>query len=279
MTGMKPGNDMHSELIHKLASLVGKDILKYDDIFLLQAVTGRLAATGKAGIEEYLSMLQTETTEKELFKATLNVSYTEFFRNSVTYAYLETVILPHLVINKINNNRNLLRIWSAGCSTGQEAYSVAFILEDLKSSMLKPFSFIIFATDISPDNIARASEGSYPAQDLDNVPMKNVSKYFEKKGNKYIVQKRIMETIRFAVFDLLDASAASPPDAVFGDFDLIICGNLLLYYNEDIRNRMIAKLSKSLNSKGFLACGESEREIILTHGFHEVFPHSSIFNQ
>lgn len=279
MYGVKARHDMHTELIHKLVSLVGKDVLKYDDAFLLQAVAGRLASAGKDDIEEYLTMLQTDSIEKEILKASLNVSYTEFFRNPVTYAYLETVILPHLVLSKINKNRKLLRIWSAGCSTGQEAYSIAFILEDLKSLMMKPFSFMIFGTDINPENILKASEGSYPQQDLDNVPMKHVLRYFSEKGSKYIIQKRIKDTIRFAVFDLLDAPTASPPEAVFGDFDLIICGNMLLYYNEDMRNIMIAKLSKGLNSSGYLACGESEREIILGHGFREVYPHSSIFYQ
>ncbi len=107
--------------------------------------------------------------------------------------------------------------------------------------------------------------------------MKRVSKWFTKLGDSYLVNDELKENIEFSVFDLFNERYSCPPTSIFGDFDIIVCANLLFYYKPEYRKKIIKKTSNSLSKNGYLITGETERDILMQTGFREVYPQTAIF--
>jgi chemotaxis methyl-accepting protein methylase len=191
-------------------------------------------------------------------------------------------VLEYFVIPKIINQKNKkkgknIRIWSCACASGQEPYSIAMILENHKMAKKDSFNYQIFATDIDSKQIKNAEKGVYTDQVLKNVPLKDIQHWFTVQENQYTISESLKEKITFSQFDLLDPIQTVPPDSIFGGFDIIMCANLLFYFNEDSRNTILKKLINSSNKDCFFITGEVERDYFLKQNFIEVYPNSSIF--
>lgn len=232
-----------------------KDLTIYDEAFLVKTLRRRMAAIA-INQSDYALYLQKNRDEAESLMASFQISYSHFFRNGLTFAVLEQVVLPQLLSHKPENGE--IRVWSAGCSTGQEAYSIAILLEELLISSSKPMRFRIFATDLSSEALDTARTGVYDEDSLSNVRMKYIKRYFSKMGAAYQVVPGLTEKIVFSQYDLLDAHSTNPPDSIYGDFDMIFCCNLLFYYQTPVRRSIVKKLKRSLAEGGFLITGEAE---------------------
>ena len=257
----------------------GIDISKYDEVFLNKSVTKRMKDTLCETDVAYYAYLEQSNIESEIFLNSLQISYTEFFRNTLTFSVLEKIIIPSMVIKKTNSNRNEIRIWSAACASGQETYSLVMLLKELSIALGGKINFRIFATDQSESQIQEAELGQYPESALDCINMKRVKQWFTKQGNIYTVKPDLKKYIDFSVFDLLNEEFSSPPASIFGDFDLVICSNLLFYYKPEFQKKIIQKTSKCLSVNGYLITGETERDILIHSGFKEVYPQSAIFKK
>ena len=178
-----------------------------------------------------------------------------------------------------DSNKSEVRIWSCACAAGQEPYSLAILMEEIKERRQEALKYRIFATDQSQLQVHEAHEGKYMASDLDNVTLKRVSRWFDKHGNTYMVKKELKNNIDFSVFDLFNEQYSSPPASIFGDFDLVVCANLLFYYKNEEREKIIEKVSNGLHKDGFLITGETEREILIRFGYKEVYPQSGVFRR
>lgn len=258
----------------------GFDFSCYDDSFLQKSVEKRLSATGISTASAYCTYLATNIIEQKIFFNSLSISYSEFFRNSLTFPLLEQHIFPGLIALKQKNGQSEIRIWSAGCAAGQEAYSAAILLDEMTAERVDRVSFRIFATDRCDSELEAAQKGVYDSAAVRNVRLKHLRKYFTEHGDSYELAENLKARVNFSLFDLLDESATSPPASIYGDFDLVFCSNLLFYYHPDAQKNVLDKVYRSLSPEGYLVTGEAERAIVEKHGGFTSFARpSAIFRK
>ncbi len=268
-------NEKNHKIIDLLFRLRDLDVSKYDEMFLNKALHARIAEKSCKSEEEYYHLLNQSDDEVNDFIQSLSISYSEFFRNSLTFSVLEKIVLPSIIHKTDVFNRKEIRIWSAACASGQETYSLVMLLNEY--SVKKNNYYRIFATDSSENQIEKAQNGSYYLHDLTQLTVKRLDKWFVKNKDIYTVKPDLKHNVEFSIFDLLDKDHSCPPSSIFGNFDLIFCANVLFYYKPEFRKKIIKKLTNSLSANGYLVTGETEREMLLKYGFHEVYPQSAIF--
>lgn len=200
-------------------------------------------------LQEYVELLQKSLTELDLLYHDLLINVTRFFRDIESFEYLENVLFPKLLNSK--NANETLRIWIPACSTGEEAYSIAMIINHLQADNNKKIPVKIFATDLSEQAIAVARVGEYSQNDLKNIPQKYIENYFTKTGNVFCIAKEIREMCLFATQNIL----RDPP---FSRMDFISCRNLLIYFDAEAQKKVFSTLHFALNETGYLMLGKAE---------------------
>ena len=271
-------DDLH-QIVKTMNVMQGTDISRYEESFLLKSIEKRMAATSRTTFTEYCGYLSEDNGEADEFLRSLNITYSEFFRNPLTFAVLEQRVLPRLIEEKQESGTAEIRVWSAGCAAGQEVYSVAILLDELLAARKHPLSFRIFATDIAETALASARSGVYDAAAVQNVRLKHIQSCFAVQKGSYSVAGRLREHIEFSFYDLLDERSTSPPGSIYGDFDLVFCSNLLFYYTPAIRQFILNKLCHSLAPGGYFVTGEAERSIVETINLQEISPLSAVYRK
>lgn len=262
-----------------LLTRYNRNISAFSDSFLQNSINSRKSSLEIGNDEEYMNYLEVNEAEADLLVDKLTNSYSEFFRNPLTFAYLEQVILPQLIEAKKARNEKEIRIWTCACASGQEAYSLAILGDELTKSVRADLTFRIFATDISSKELSNAQIGIYNLSTLGNVALKRIQTYFTKEGEFYTVDARLKEYIDFSVFDLLSNQECCPPPSVFGNFDLVFCSNLLFYYKPEYQASILGKAGNCLVKGGYLITSETERDRISEKYYREVFLNSAIFQK
>ncbi len=252
-----------SAIVHTMNSVYGFDVSQYDYSFLKQTIEKRCTAIEIKKFSDYEIYLSKNLVEAQNLFHALNINYTEFFRNTLTYAHLEQWILPRLIEKKTEDSE--LRIWSAGCSTGQEAYSIAMLVEKINAKRQQALRYRIIATDISKSALAVAEKGNYTEEAIQNVRMKDIKEFFVKTKETYTVCDRLKKQISFSTYDLLENRSAYPHESIFGNFDLVFCCNVLFYYKTDSQLYILNKLINSMSEQGYLITGEAERQTVAKH--------------
>ena len=197
------------------------------------------------------------TNDLELRKAFINAITTRetyWFREDRPWQVMEEQILPKL-INRLNHiNKKKIRIWSAGCSTGQEPYSLAIsILKTLNRNTYSPMQFEIIATDISAEAIAFAQRGSYQGLDIKRGMQESVlKKFFIQSDSGYIVKDCVHRMVRFETFNLKRSFF------LLGKFDFILCRNVMIYFSEEFKQVLLQKFEAALNPGSYFMMGGSE---------------------
>lgn len=271
----------HAYHIHDIfLSLEEMNIAQYDEAFLINSAIRRCAETNSGTMEDYLELLENSELERMTFFDNLQIGYSTFFRNPLTFDTLETIVLPEMIANVKKNNAKDIRIWSAACASGQEAYSIAMLIEEEKVCNDKgKCNCMIFATDRDEEQIETARRGQYARHALENLKLKQLDKWFYQYGNTYYIKPELKVNINFSVFDLFDKNYSSPPSSIFGHFDLIFCANLLFYYKDNHRKTILDKITGALSENGYLVTGETERDMLKKLHFREIYPHSAIFRK
>lgn len=266
---------MISELSELVKHINNLDISKFDSSFLAQMVKKRCALVGTETLSDYVQYITLHPDEADMLFHSLHISYTEFFRNTLTFAHLEQWILPSLIERKPENSE--LRIWSAGCSSGQEAYSIAMLIENLS---IKNKRYRIIATDISESVLIQAKHGKYAEHDIQKIRIRDLHEHFIRSEGSYTIADQVKEHILFSHYDLLSSISAYPQESIFGNFDLVICSNVLLYYAPEMQHEVVKKLINSMDSHGFLITGEAERQAVEKFkNLYQVVPPSPIYQQ
>jgi len=269
-------NQELEKLIASIKQLYEIDISMYSERFLLKSIEKRETLLEKHTPEEYRRILEMDEKEVREFKKSLNITYSEFFRNQLTFATLENIVLPRLINQKSGNGE--LRVWSAGCAAGQEAYSIAMLLDKLVTEVGKGLKFRVIATDISAGALEIAKRGIYEPEAMGNVKLKQLNKYFTMKGDCYEVKEGLRESVNFYSYNLLDTDSNHPPESIYGEFDLVFCSNLLFYYKPEAQRFILNKMGKSMGKNGYLITGEAERALVDTNtGFSMIHPQISVF--
>jgi chemotaxis protein methyltransferase CheR len=256
---------MNSEvkrILEAVSDSTGRNIFIYDESFLLKSLARRLTKNAIENMSAYLDFVTDNFDEGAEFFRSLNITYSEFFRDPLTFGLLERMILPGLFQKMDKSGGTEIRIWSCGCSAGQEPYSVAILLDELAARTGPRCGFRVFATDSDESELELARRGMYQTAMIDNVKFKHISNYFVQKGGSYLIDAKLRDRIDFSVYDILDELSTSPPSSVYGDFDIVICSNLMIYYREDVRDFILNKLHRSLAPSGFLITGDAEAAIV-----------------
>jgi two-component system CheB/CheR fusion protein len=208
-----------------------------------------LAAVQSDGIGGYLAMLRTDANELDLLAKDLLINVTSFFRDPSVFALLAETIIPDLVRGHAADQP--LRIWIAGCSTGEETYSLAMLFREAIVSQKSPAKLQFFASDVDPDAVARAREGLYPAAIAADVSAERLARFFVKEDDGYRVLPELRASVVFTVQDVL----ADPP---FSRLDLVTCRNLLIYLRPEAQAKVISLFHFALRPGGILVLGSAE---------------------
>ena len=208
----------------------------------------RLRKSGIPGIDEYYKEITTNEGEMKTLLDTVTTNLTRFFRNTAHFNAFEHYVIPELVKFKKSRGENTIKIWSAGCSTGEEPYSLSMVLKDI----LPPdFKYDITASDLSLKCLMTAKEGFYSDQKVNGVSDKYLQKYFDKKLNGYLVKDEIKKTVKFDYHNL-------KADSGQRGLDIIFCRNVIIYFDEAAQTNVINKFYQSMNNHAYLFIGHSE---------------------
>ena len=251
--------DEITQIIKEVYSI---DISIYEETFIQKIISNRVAENGLQSIAEYSRYLISNQSEAYLLFNSLNITYTEFFRNSLTFANLEQWIIPKLVEQKASGRE--IRIWSAGCSSGQEPYSLAMLLDKYQQKESTRIRYRIIATDISLAELDMARKGEYRHDQVQSIKVSHLTEFFEKNGDTYTICPRIRENVSFSEYNLLDKESSYPQESIFGGFDLVLCSNLLFYYRKEQQNLILRKMINSMGPNGYLITGEAERHSVVS---------------
>ena len=227
----------------------GHDFTHYKRATVLRRIARRMQVNSLDSIPVYLDYLRSHADEAPALLHDLLIGVTHFFRDPGAFASLEANV-PQLFAGK--NGADQVRVWAPGCSTGEEAYTIAILLCEYASKLDNPPSIQIFATDIDEGAIASAREGSYPLTIEADVSQERLRRFFSKYNGGYRVKKDIRELILFAPHDML----RDPP---FSRLDLVICRNLLIYLKPDAQHRTLDIFHFALRPGGLLFLGGSEQ--------------------
>lgn len=234
--------------------------------FLEDRVGRRINGNRVNAIAEYCNMLKNGLNKKEEFQLLFDevtVNETSFFRDTPVMDTLQKIIFPEIIKEKGEIGFNRLKIWSAACSTGEEPYTMAMILSEMKKTILKGWEIEIIATDISQEVISRAIAGSYKVCYLRNAPEYYKKTYFTRSGTEFLVKDEIKGMVKFSILNLFDE-----PKVVFmKGFDLILCSNVLIYFDKNSKARVIQHYFNNLLNHGYLFIGQSES----LHGVSDAF--------
>ncbi len=244
-------NDKIIKLLHEKR---GFDFSGYRGAMIERRLQKRIYATKSENKDEYYNYLLQNPDEFDLLIDVFTINVSRFFRDAPTFEYLSKIIIPDLFLSKENS----LRIWSAGCSFGEEPYSVAILLNEfLKKEKFKK-DIHIFATDLDKKALAKASIGTYNFDSIKDTKYGILKDYFTPDGNQFTIDPEIKKRIQFSFFNLLDKNHLSPPESIFGGFDLVLCRNVLIYFEPEYQKEIFIKLHKSIKMNGYLILGEAE---------------------
>ncbi|MEO7119939.1 MAG: CheR family methyltransferase, partial [Ginsengibacter sp.] len=227
----------------------GADFSYYKQSTIRRRILRRIAILKLEKITDYLDYLHESKPEQDLLFQDLLIPVTSFFRDPKTFDSICKVLLPELVKGK--NNVNPLRIWIAGCSTGEEAYSLGMCLYEYLEDKAINIKIQIFATDLSEHSIAKARAGIYNKRQLEGVSNERLQQFFTKIDGHYQVKKAVRDLCVFATHNFLK----DPP---FARVDLISCRNVLIYMEPFLQKKAFSTFHYALNEKGFLLLGKSE---------------------
>ena len=229
----------------------------------------RISATGCKDRTSYFQYLLGHSDELDSLVDALTINVSRFFRNTLTFEYLAHKILPLIVQEKARLRDHSLRVWSAGCSFGEEPYSIAILIKELFGKEDFSLDLHIFGTDIDKEALRRAAAAVYPFESIKDVKYGLLKRYFtpvnahgrknEKTGEDFFqLVHEIRDAVTFSLYDMLDQRTFAPPESIFGSFDMVFCRNLLIYFDIDHQNIILDKLYHSLSNIGYLILGEAE---------------------
>lgn len=227
----------------------GYDFSSYKTNTIIRRITKRIVLNQITSIDDYIHFLQTNPLEVEKLYKDFLIGVTSFFRDEEVFGCIREKVIPPLL--EKSKEKQELRIWVCGCSTGEEAYSLAILFSEALEKNKKHLKVLIFATDIDKEAIKFARTGIYPESIAANVNPEQLSKYFTPNEHGYQVKRETREMVVFAHHNVIK----DPP---FSKMDLITCRNLLIYMNSDLQKKIIPIFHYSLNGDGILVLGTSE---------------------
>ncbi|MEO9364442.1 MAG: protein-glutamate O-methyltransferase CheR [Nitrososphaera sp.] len=247
--GMSAGADPGTSMVVERVLARGVDLRQYKENFMKRRLDIRLKAKGISDYSQYARLLDSDPSEFHSLLATFSINVTEFFRDVGFYNAFYSRIIPDM--HAAAGQGGIIRVWSAGCASGEEAYTLAIMFAEAAES-LAGFRGRIIATDFGSKAIETARLGRYDTARLANVPDDIIAKHFTRLADgRHQVSDRLKAMVDFDIGNLATMNAPQQVDAIF-------CRNVLMYFDKDMQLKILAKFHKSLKDGGYFILGQSE---------------------
>ncbi|MGY1696590.1 CheR family methyltransferase [Geodermatophilus sp. SYSU D00814] len=248
---LEPDPDLEALLVY-LREQRGFDFTGYKRPSLARRVRRRMAEVGIDSVAEYQDHLEVHPDEFTPLFNTVLINVTSFFRDRKAWDHLRDELLPDMLAGA----GPTIRVWSAGCASGQEAYSLAILLADALGAEQFRQRVKIYATDVDEEALAQARQASYTERELAGLTPDQVEEYFSPEGARYVFRKDLRRSVIFGRNDLVQ-------DAPISHVDLLLCRNTLMYFTAETQSRILGRLHFALNPSGVLFLGKAE--MLLSH--------------
>jgi two-component system CheB/CheR fusion protein len=242
-------------LLDYLHRMRGLDLTGYKRVGLLRRLAKRMRTVGVDGFGAYVSYLESHPAEYTGLLDTLLINVTAFFRDDLPWEFLQKEIVPKLLEQK--GPTEAIRVWCAGCASGEEAYSLAIVLAEVLGLEAFQERVKLYGTDLDNDALAKARLGAYSQRDLAEMPPALVEKYFDQRDQAFVFRKDLRRCVIFGRNDLVQ-------DAPISRVDLLACRNTLMSFDGPTQGKILARFHFALNEGGYLFLGRAET--MLTHG-------------
>jgi two-component system CheB/CheR fusion protein len=249
-----PAGDV-DELLDHLRETRGFDFSGYKRTSLQRRILHRMNQLHLTSYAEYIDRLQVDANEFTALFNTILINVTGFFRDPEAWERVRTTVIPQLVADKAPGEP--IRVWSAGCSSGQEAYSVAMLLAEALGPERYLEQVKIYATDVDDEALGQARQAVFEEDEIRGVPEELRTTYFELRDKRYAFRPELRRTVIFGRNDLVQ-------DAPISRIDLLICRNTLMYFNAETQSRILSRFHFALAPRGVLFLGKAE--MLLSHG-------------
>jgi two-component system, chemotaxis family, CheB/CheR fusion protein len=250
---LKQFTDNNEKLLLEVLVLISKhsplDFSNYKRATIIRRIIRKMNQNNISSLPGFIKFLENNPSEIDSLSKEFMISVTKFFRDPAAFEFLEKKVLPDIIAKKEHNES--LKLWVIGCATGEEAYSIAILIQEKLEENKKSMEVKIFASDIDKDALSVASKGIYPESIVNDISPERLSKYFTRQGKKYKVKDYLRNMLIIAQHDI----TRHPP---YYKLDLISCRNLLIYLNPALQKRILATLHYCLNTEGYLFLGPSE---------------------
>jgi two-component system CheB/CheR fusion protein len=227
----------------------GLDFTGYKRASVARRVSRRMQAAEVRSLGDYMDRLEVDPQEFVQLLNTILINVTSFFRDAPAWEFLSKDVVPEIIAHKDPNA--FIRLWSAGCASGEEAYSLAMMLAEALGEEQFTNRVKIYATDIDEDALAQARRATYAQRDLEGVSADLITKYFRQSGAQYTFHPELRRAVIFGLHNLLT-------DAPISNLDLLVCRNTLMYFNAESQRRVIALFHFAIQNTGFLFLGKAE---------------------
>ena len=234
--------------------------------FLESRIARRMAVVHCITPGNYINLLKSGAQGKEELKHLLDevtTNETCFFRNPAQLKAFESHFLPLIIEKKEKTCFKKLRIWSAGSSSGEEAYTLAMLIYEMRATLLKDWSIDIIGTDINERILAQAREGIYTPYSVRNIPEQFLRKYFTKNAQQFTLTPEIKKCVNFVNINLYDDVKM----VFMKTFDIIVCANVLIYFDNSAKSKIVQHFYNNLQPYGYFFIGQSES----LHGVNDKF--------
>ena len=226
------------------------DVGQYKENYLKRRLAVRMRSLQVSTYADYLAVMTNDPKEYDLLLDKLTINVTEFFRDPEVFIELENTILPEIL--RRPGRSGGIKVWSAGCSTGEEPYSIAMTIEETSEKLgVKNPVYEIYATDLDPIALQKAFAGKYEGRTLNNIAAARRRKYFTQEGNTFTISDRIKAKVKFIKFNLMEEYKKD-------FFEIVFCRNVIIYFTRELQKTVLAHYYDSLKENGILFLGKTE---------------------
>lgn len=248
-----PSRGNLARLLVKVREERGLDLSQYRDRYVERRVGVRLNNLGLNTYNQYAMYLDQHPEEYAKLLDALTINVTQFFRDATVYSLVRQQVIPAIIKAKTERKQRIIRVWSAGCATGEEPYSLAMAFQDAIERLDAHHVVLsVIGTDLDRDALAFAKRGVYPERELAQIPRPDRLRYVQVEGDHFRFKPEITRLVRFQHLNLF-------ADTPIHGIDMVLCRNVFIYFTREEQERMIGVFRDSLVRGGFLVLGRSER--------------------
>jgi two-component system CheB/CheR fusion protein len=262
--------DVLAEIFQVLKKQSSINFSQYKPSTVSRRIERRLGINQLTTLESYLRLLIESPREVQILSKELLINVTRFFRDDEAFDKLTSSVVQKVLTS--GNGEDPVRLWIAGCSSGEEAYSIAILFDEAKIKMDSTRQVKIFATDVDEDAIAEASTGLYPAEIVQDISQQRLAKYFERSGESYAVSPKLRQMVIFAQHNMIE----DPP---FSNINLLSCRNALIYFQQAAQQKVFSSFYFALQQDGYLFLGNSESLGDMSAHFETIDERTRIFQK